>query len=192
MCSYCYEWQKKWNAAQHARAKQRHANPENGMRLCMGCKHMRPVGDYEVGPHRKRQIELGQKSATCKTCRATRADNIQAKRKGLAPEAYAAYLAERRIYGRAFRTKLLKIYGEHCICCGETTPEFLELDHIDSGGGKHRKIIGSGPERLYRWAERNGFPRILQTLCANCHNAKSFYGGCPHQKLTLLSLVKAS
>jgi hypothetical protein len=74
----------------------------------------------------------------------------------------------------------LEHYGAKCICCGETEEKFLHLDHKDNDGKEHRIQIKGV---LSQWLVTNNFPTDyeIQILCANCHNAKSFYGSCPHQ-----------
>lgn len=71
-------------------------------------------------------------------------------------------------------------YGWKCVCCGETMPEFLTIDHINGGGTKQRKETGGGGE-FYRWLIKNNYPDGFQTLCMNCNHAKGHYGKCPHQ-----------
>ena len=78
------------------------------------------------------------------------------------------------------RLDAIQAYGGACACCGETTIEFLHVDHKHNDGGKHRKEIGTGGA-IHWWAKKHGYPDTLQVLCANCHNAKSYYGYCPHQ-----------
>ena len=84
-------------------------------------------------------------------------------------------------YSPAYRYKLkkdvLNHYGHKCACCGETTFEFLTLDHIDGNGAKHRKRVGN----VYSWLRKNNYPSGYQILCFNCNCAKGFYGKCPHQ-----------
>jgi hypothetical protein len=63
----------------------------------------------------------------------------------------------------------IKIYGGKCVC-GESNPLFLNLDHKDNNGAKHRRDIGS--VMLAVWARQNGYPDILQLLCDNCNLAK--------------------
>jgi len=82
------------------------------------------------------------------------------------------------------RANVLLKYGGKCVCCGESQPEFLSLDHINNDGAAHRKEIGQS--RLYKWAEDNDFPKSLQILCFNCNMAKGFYGICPHQRVELV------
>jgi hypothetical protein len=69
-------------------------------------------------------------------------------------------------------------YGHHCVCCGETEPKFLAIDHVKGGGAKHRRAIGSS--NIYPWLIKNKYPKGFQVLCHNCNMAKGFYGKCPH------------
>lgn len=82
------------------------------------------------------------------------------------------------------RQQCLEHYGgtpPRCACCGEGTPEFLALDHIDGNGRRHRAEVGHGSQ-LYYWIVREGFPPMFQILCHNCNSARQFYGVCPHQR----------
>lgn len=94
------------------------------------------------------------------------------------PEAYRAYM---RSYHRKQRERVIAHYGAKCACCGETTWEFLSIDHMNGGGTQHKKEIGAG--RLVEWVIRNNFPTEIQILCHNCNQAKGFYGVCPHQRV---------
>ena len=75
------------------------------------------------------------------------------------------------------RQAVFDAYGRRCACCGETEEKFLSIDHIDGGGGKHRKTIGN---HICQWLKVRGFPAGFQILCYNCNLAKGFYGRCPH------------
>lgn len=82
-----------------------------------------------------------------------------------------------------FRLTILNMYGGRCACCGITEPKFLAIDHINGGGNKHRKTLGSkGGASFYSWLKRNNYPTGFQVLCHNCNMAKGFYGQCPHQE----------
>ena len=83
-------------------------------------------------------------------------------------------------YRLQLRLQALEAYGGACICCGETTPEFLQFDHINNDGYIHRKhnTVRGG---IALWLKQNNYPDTIQLLCGNCHGAKSFYGHCPHQ-----------
>lgn len=89
--------------------------------------------------------------------------------------------AEKR---KELRNQVLEHYGNKCVCCGETTNEFLCLDHINGGGNEHRRTLGTHKcgEPFYRWIRKNNYPDILQILCHNCNMSKGFYGECPHER----------
>lgn len=70
-------------------------------------------------------------------------------------------------------------YGNACACCGETTYEFLHVDHVENNGSSHRRKIGQ--TQIINWLIAQNFPPGFQVLCANCNLAKAFYGVCPHQ-----------
>ena len=88
-------------------------------------------------------------------------------------------------HGRHFReTKaaLIKAYGGKCKCCGETIPEFLTLDHTCKKTRELHRKVGMGG-RLYKWLERQGYPRDgIRLLCMNCNLATSWGRICPHKK----------
>lgn len=69
-----------------------------------------------------------------------------------------------------------------CECCGETTIEFLTIDHINGDGSKQRKELGmNGGNRFYRWLRANNYPRGYRVLCFNCNCTIGAYGSCPHK-----------
>jgi hypothetical protein len=118
-------------------------------------------------------------------CNGCRADAKRA-REAADPGGREARLARGRLYAAQVqarrRAKAIEAYGGRCVCCGESEPVFLALDHVKGDGKAHRATIGGGTPNMYRWAERNGYPPTLQLLCHNCNMAKSYNpGGCPHQ-----------
>jgi len=80
------------------------------------------------------------------------------------------------------KERILKKYGYKCACCGETTREFLAIDHIDGGGRQHREKLGLAGGNFHLWIEQNNYPDILRLLCHNCNQSLGAYGYCPHQK----------
>lgn len=82
-----------------------------------------------------------------------------------------------KLLRRQLRRQVIEAYGGACACCGETTIEFLELDHVHNNGKAARKLYGCA----YRRAQLVGYPGCYQILCANCHAAKTRYGRCPHR-----------
>jgi hypothetical protein len=94
----------------------------------------------------------------------------------------AALKVKRDEARKSLRLAALQAYGGSepaCTCCGETTPQFLALDHINGGGGKQRKELGGGG--YWTWLRRNGYPPGFQILCHNCNLGRQINGGvCPH------------
>lgn len=74
----------------------------------------------------------------------------------------------------------LNHYGGSCYCCGESRYEFMAIDHIDGGGGAHRREIKSS--NIHRWLIKNNFPEGFRALCHNCNQSLGLYGYCPHEK----------
>lgn len=94
-------------------------------------------------------------------------------------------LEKARVQYEALKRAAYAAYGGSvCVCCGETEPMFLCLDHVANDGAAHRKKIG-GAFNLYKWLARNGYPPgLLQVMCFNCNNGKKLNGGtCPHRAL---------
>jgi len=85
------------------------------------------------------------------------------------------------------KLKVLQHYSQSpypfCSCCNEKHWEFLEIDHINNDGAKHRKELGlnKGGTQFFRWLIKNNFPEGFQVLCRNCNWAKYRYGKCPHK-----------
>jgi hypothetical protein len=81
----------------------------------------------------------------------------------------------------AVRLEGLMAYSDgqpKCDCCGETTLEFLSIDHVNGGGSKHRKELNG--ISIYAWLKRNKYPVGFRVLCHNCNLSIGYYGYCPH------------
>jgi hypothetical protein len=81
------------------------------------------------------------------------------------------------------RDAVFAAYGGYkCVCCEETEVKFLTIDHIDDNGAAHRRSIGSGGSRLYRWLRKHNFPSGFQVMCLNCNLGRYRNNGvCPHK-----------
>lgn len=81
------------------------------------------------------------------------------------------------------KERVFEAYGGwRCACCGETEKLFLTIDHIHNDGAQHRKSLGHGSMRTYRWLRQRKFPPGFQVLCMNCNFGKRMNNGvCPHQ-----------
>ena len=89
-------------------------------------------------------------------------------------------LGNSRRYHLKIRMTIIEHYGGKCACCSEDRIEFLVLDHINGGGGKERRLLGS--RQVYLYVIKNKFPDRYRILCHNCNAALKFYGYCPHKK----------
>lgn len=88
-----------------------------------------------------------------------------------------------RDYRQRLRREVLLAMGGKCECCGETTPEFLAIDHVKGGGSKERKLLKNSAAGMYAKIKSLGYPKDqYQLLCHNCNCAKGWYGRCPHQR----------
>lgn len=157
---------------------------------CARCKQPKPVTEYY---HSKQQKD-GLKSY-CKTCVVDynkawrhgvpkRMAKIREQAKQWGQDNREEKLAYMKAYHQRLRLQVLKHYGGEqptCACCGETTNEFLAVDHTNGGGCQHRKEIGSSGTATYRGLIRNNFPPGFRVLCHNCNFAYGAYGRCPHQ-----------
>ena len=131
-------------------------------------------------------------SRICRKCAVIRQQEWRAKNPEKARESHrrnmaAAYKRNGREKVQArnavYRKKVVAAYGGACACCGETLWQFLEVDHIQGGGNKHRRELGiKGGYAFYLWLQRRGFPKDqFRLLCSNCNKASAVYGECPHK-----------
>ncbi len=80
---------------------------------------------------------------------------------------------------------VIDAYGGGCACCGETTYEFLSIDHKYNDGAEERRRLKTKARcglALLRLIVREDFPERYQILCYNCNMSKGFFGECPHRK----------
>ena len=83
-------------------------------------------------------------------------------------------------------------FGSECLCCGETEPAFLTVDHVEPlGGSAHKRRLAAGKGQFahrhvstYTMVldlKKRGWPaHEMQVLCMNCNLAKRRIGVCPH------------
>ena len=91
-------------------------------------------------------------------------------------------------YRLKLKLDVLTHYGNGtptCWCCGETTIQFLGLDHMDNDGAEERRGIGGG-HAAYRRLKTAGYPeRNYKVSCQNCNSTRYYYGVCPHQQMVI-------
>jgi len=94
-----------------------------------------------------------------------------------------------RRYRLRVKLEVLSHYSNdnlRCSCCGESTAEFLTLDHINGNGRKEKVQMGlenKSSTAFYLLLKKRGFPSGYQVLCYNCNCGKKLNDGvCPHVK----------
>jgi hypothetical protein len=130
---------------------------------CTLCPKCLDKASSSVQPYRKRCMEVNPEWGTI---RGWRADKL----------AHCLVLAR---------------LGGKCVCCGEIHPLFLSVDHIDGGGSKHRKKVGS--KQFIRNLVKEKDLGAYQVLCIICNWGRQRNRGiCPHKtspKLTVESMI---
>ena len=119
-------------------------------------------------------------------CRLCRNEYERQHRKNNPRVAAREHLAAFRYRQQSRMTALVQYGGDppRCACCGEATPEFLAIDHINGGGNRDRKQSKkTAGINWYHWLKQQGWPTGFQVLCFNCNAAKAYYKICPHQRL---------
>jgi hypothetical protein len=143
-----------------------------GRKRCSICKAAKLVGDFIASARSDDGLR-----GVCKPCEKT-SDGVRrdAGAHGWTDE---MRVVAARKHNRKRRLEALDRYGTSCACCGENHPEFLQTDHVDGGGTKHRASTGAA--NLLWWLKSKGWPDGYRTLCANCNLSLGFYGYCPHK-----------
>jgi hypothetical protein len=88
--------------------------------------------------------------------------------------------ANAREWHQRLRGAAIEHYGKACACCGESTYEFLCIDHINGGGNRQREQLGCS-RNFFSWLRKNAYPEGFRTLCHNCNQSIGYNGYCPHQ-----------
>lgn len=76
---------------------------------------------------------------------------------------------------------VIERYGGRCACCGESTPEFMTVDHIGGWGKDHRAESGLTYNMVAYLYARPILPGF-RILCFNCNCSLGMFGRCPHQE----------
>lgn len=145
-------------------------------RVCNHCKRELPLKEFVWGASYLRSI-----CADCKRARdrayyqQTREIQLVKRKRVYRVDPEHILRRVRRdtsIYDAVRKLQVLCHYSDNkcaCVICGEDDMTCLSLDHIDGGGGEHRRRIGS---HFYAWLIKQGYPEGYQTLCMNCQFKK--------------------
>ncbi len=80
-----------------------------------------------------------------------------------------------RKYRQVWRDKVLDLLGHQCARCGYTGKAALQIDHINGGGVREIRALGSTLAMYKRVIKQRGIG--YQTLCANCNWEKRAQNG---------------
>jgi hypothetical protein len=87
------------------------------------------------------------------------------------------------------KAEMIAAYGGQCMCCGDSHPEFLTLDHI---GGRtaenHPWDLRQNGSSIYGKLKKLGWPKnAYRLMCMNCNWAIRWGDPCPHSLSALSS-----
>ena len=149
--------------------------------VCSHCLVAKPESGFY--PDRTHRNGYGSRCKECvKADRRTRYADDPSKQRESNRRYWLTHKEAFSEQARRLRRAVLAAYGGKCACCGEATPEFLGIDHVNNDGEAHRRELKGYGRAIYQWLKRNAYPQDgrFQLLCHNCNMAKGLYGGCPH------------
>jgi len=170
-CEMCLEKNSKYQE------KRRSKHRESGKCLTCGKATMPGLSTCKECSGRASKSTLSRynhnkESGLCPFC----SEKLEPDDKFRCKKCHEAHLKRNKDQWQRKRLLVLEHYGNACVCCGETTYEFLEIDHI---GSKHRKKAG---RHIIEDIIKNNFPNDIQIMCANCNRGKGKFGVCPHKR----------
>lgn len=92
----------------------------------------------------------------------------------------------RKKYNQSRKYDVMHHYSNgtmRCSCCNEEHIEFLTINHINGGGGKHVKQLRKDGTDLYPFLKASNYPEGYNVLCLNCNFAEGHFEMCPHKNL---------
>ena len=86
-----------------------------------------------------------------------------------------------REYQRRIRKATLELMGGKCVICGFSDYRALQVDHVNGGGSKAKKLITRLYHNVVMESVLKGESKY-QLLCANCNWIKRFEKGETNRK----------
>jgi len=152
-------------------------------KLCVQCGLTKPASEFYIHTYKNRNPCLYK---LCKLCHNADNPNYKPQVPRSEDEKKEASKEKKRKYYQRLKKQVFDAYANICACCGETTPEFLTLDHVNNDGAEHKRQLQgnsrAGGTSVFLDVIRQHFPDTFQLLCYNCNCSKQFAGGCPHQR----------
>jgi hypothetical protein len=168
--------------------------PEGECRTCRTCGAVKPKAEFAPiygTAYRSRNCLLcarQEHTERMRQARAVDAEKYRGHQRAHRRRHLEKVRRQRRESGKRLKDEVFAAYGGYrCVCCGETHPSMLTLDHIDEDGKQHRNLLNGGRGRLasvdmYRRLKDAGFPTNIQVLCYNCNISKHRNRGtCGHK-----------
>jgi hypothetical protein len=158
--------------------------PNQDLKKCSKCGQTKPFDEFYEQHAFTARSKRTSVMPECKVCSRERVRTRYMSKYDEIRRKDNLFLIEKR---KRIRDAAFAAYGGYkCVCCGETEPSFLTLDHINNDGASfRRKITGkrtSAGYPTYIWLAKNGYPPTVQVLCMNCNHGKRMNNGvCPHQ-----------
>ena len=145
--------------------------------MMSNCKVCRtPLTEKNWQPARR-----AAKSYICRPCFNTYKEEWFRRKEHL-PKLHIKWNARNRARIADLRHEVLLKIGRICVCCSESNPVFLTVDHIQNDGRRHRAAFSGNTVALYNSILKATDARErFRTLCYNCNCGRHRNGGiCPH------------
>lgn len=160
----------------YVRLARRNGTMPHSIRAKAGIGILRRCGQCELWKEEKEFYKHKdyKRQGVCQRC-------FKASRKTFYEENNKEIRAKESLARWILRLEIIAGYGGVCECCGESSPEFLTIDHVGGGGRADRNLSG-GPKSVYKRLKKLGFPKNgFRLLCYNCNCSIGAKGYCPHQ-----------
>src|SRR3990167_2323101 len=120
-----------------------------GMKQCSKCKEIKQNKEFYIDNRAGRNLYTA-----CKAC----------------------WLQHEKNKRHALKRKAFDILGNKCVRCGFDDMRALQIDHINGGGGRRKRLFGEITMTNYRKIVA-GDSRTFQLLWANCNYIKRVENG---------------
>jgi polyribonucleotide nucleotidyltransferase len=114
----------------------------------------------------KEKINKQQKEYSCK-------NEVKERRREIQKNYYYNNTEKRKdcinSYHKRLKDAIFDILGRKCVHCGFSDMRALQLDHVNGGGGKERKINNGQIRYLMILKKLAEDSKEYQILCANCN-----------------------